>query len=206
MRGSIKLGKRWVGFRARQVLAPHHGFVWSARAGGIIVGSDRYADGRGVMDWKIVGLVRVAHGGGPDLSRSAAGRAGAEAVWVPTALLPRFGVAWTATGPNHIAARYRLGDTALEVRYTIDEGGYLLSLVFDRWGDPDRTSTWSALPFGFKVTGYGSFDGVTIPCAGRVGWFFGTERWSEGEFFRFEITDFHLVTEPRGASRGAPHR
>jgi hypothetical protein len=34
MHGSIKLGKRWVRFRARQIEAPHHGFVWTARAGG----------------------------------------------------------------------------------------------------------------------------------------------------------------------------
>ena len=104
MRGSIKVGKRWLPFRAREVLAPHHGFVWAARAGGVIVGSDRYADGVGAMDWKFLGLLRVAHAGGPDASRSAAGRAGAEAVWVPTALLPRFGVAWTATDRHHITA------------------------------------------------------------------------------------------------------
>src|SRR6266487_1041588 len=40
MRGSIKVG-RWLPFRARQVLSPHHGFVWAARAAGVIVGSDR---------------------------------------------------------------------------------------------------------------------------------------------------------------------
>jgi hypothetical protein len=33
MRGRIKVG-RWLPFRARQVLSPHHGFVWAARAAG----------------------------------------------------------------------------------------------------------------------------------------------------------------------------
>jgi hypothetical protein len=47
MRGSIRLGKLWIPFRARQILAPLHGFVWAARAGGVIVGSDRYVDGQG---------------------------------------------------------------------------------------------------------------------------------------------------------------
>jgi len=87
MRGSIKVG-RWLPFRARQVLDPHHGFVWAARAAGLITGTDRYLDGAGVIDWKLAGLVTVAHGEGPDVSRSAAGRAGAEAIWLPTALLP----------------------------------------------------------------------------------------------------------------------
>jgi len=134
MHGSIKLGRRWVPFGARQVLAPHYGFVWAARAGGVIVGSDRYVGGQGAMDWKLLGLVRVMHAVGPDLSRSAAGRAGAEALWVPTALLPRFGVTWTAIDPRHITASYRLDDTQLEVHFTLDDDARVRSVVFDRWG------------------------------------------------------------------------
>jgi hypothetical protein len=91
MRGHIKVG-RWLPFRAHQVLSPHRGFIWTARAAGVIAGSDRYVDGAGGMDWKLAGLVTVAHAHGADVSRSAAGRAAAEAIWLPTALLPRFGV------------------------------------------------------------------------------------------------------------------
>jgi hypothetical protein len=29
MRGSIKLGKGWLAFRAREVLSPHRGFMWA---------------------------------------------------------------------------------------------------------------------------------------------------------------------------------
>lgn len=41
MRGSIKVGHHWLRFRAFQVEAPHSGFIWTARAGGVIVGYDR---------------------------------------------------------------------------------------------------------------------------------------------------------------------
>ena len=108
MRGHIKVG-RWLPFRAREVLDPHHGFVWAARAAGVIAGSDRYLDGVGAMDWKLLGLAAVAHGEGPDQARSAAARAGAEGMWVPTALLPRFGVRWTAGGPDRVTVRHQLG-------------------------------------------------------------------------------------------------
>ncbi len=195
MRGSIKLGQRWVRFRARQIETPHHGFVWAARAGGIIVGSDRYADGQGAMNWRVLGLVRVMHADGPDVSRSAAGRVGAEAVWVPTALLARFGVTWSATDPHCITANYRLDDAEIELHYTLGDDAQVQSVVFERWGDPDSSGIWGHHPFGFEATGYSTFDGVTIPSAGRAGWFYGTDRWNEGEFFRFEITDFHLVRE-----------
>jgi hypothetical protein len=46
MRGQIKVG-RWLPFRARQVLDPHRGFVWTARAAGLIAGVDRYLDDAG---------------------------------------------------------------------------------------------------------------------------------------------------------------
>jgi hypothetical protein len=193
MRGSIKVG-RWLPFRARQVLNPHQGFVWVARAAGVIGGSDRYVDGVGGMDWKLAGLVTVAHGDGPDVSRSAAGRAGAEAVWVPTALLPRFGVRWAAIGSDRVTARYQLGETPLKVHYQLDQDGRIVSLVFDRWGDPDNSGGWGWHPFGGEITGYDTFDGVMVPSAGRLGWFFGTDRWPSGEFFRYQITDLRLVT------------
>jgi hypothetical protein len=38
------------------------------------------------------------------------------------------------------------------------------------------------------VTGYRTFGGLTVPSAGRIGWFYGTDRWREGEFFRFRLT------------------
>jgi hypothetical protein len=192
MRGSIKVG-RWLPFRARQALNPHRGFLWVARAAGVVAGSDRYADGAGGIDWRLLGLLTVAHADGPDVSRSAAGRAGAEALWVPTALLPRFGVRWSAEDAEHATARYRIGEVPLAVRYRLDGDGRVVSFVFDRWGDPDGTGTWAWHPFGGEATGYRTFDGVTIPSQGRVGWFFGTDRWPDAAFFRYRITDLHLV-------------
>ncbi|MDO5712623.1 MAG: hypothetical protein Q4P32_12930, partial [Micrococcales bacterium] len=94
MRGSIKLG-RWLPFRARQVLNPHVGFIWAARVAGVIAGSDQYLDGIAGMNWKLGGLLTVASGQGRDVSCSAAGRCGAEAIWLPTAMLPGAEVRWT---------------------------------------------------------------------------------------------------------------
>lgn len=191
MRGSIKLG-RWLPFRARQVLNPHEGFVWAARVAGVVVGSDHYLDGAGGMSWRLAGLVTVAHEDGSDVSRSAAGRGGAEAVWLPTALLPRFRVRWSAHDDIHITAHHHLGDTPITVEYTLDPNWQIKSLVFDRWGDPDRTGNWAWYPFGGEITGHHTFGGLTIPSKGRLGWHYGTDRWPTGEFFRYEITKLQL--------------
>jgi hypothetical protein len=195
MRGNIKVG-RWLPFRARQVLNPHRGFVWAARAAGVIAGSDPYLDGAGGMDWKLAGLLTVAHAQGEDVSRSAAGRAGAEAIWLPTALLRRIGVRWSAGPADRVTASFRVGDTPVELRLRLAAAGRIASLVFDRWGDPDNRGAFAEHRFGGEISGYRSFHGLTIPSEGRLGWFYGSDRWQAGEFFRFRITDLQLVTGP----------
>jgi hypothetical protein len=46
------------------------------------------------------------------------------------------------------------------------------------------------------VTTYRTFDGLTIPSAVRFGWFFGIDRWLDGEFFRYEITKLQPILSP----------
>ena len=191
MNGHLRIG-RWLPFRGTEVLTPHRGFVWWARAAGIVSGSDRYVDGAGELDWKLLGLVRVMHASGPDVSRSAGARAAAEAAWLPTTLLPRLGVEWAAPDDAHIEARYAIDGQPMRVRYEMTDDGHVRSVVFDRWGDPDGTGSWGLWPFGGEFTGHASFDGVTIPGAGRMGWHYGTDRWVDGEFFRYQITDLSL--------------
>ncbi|MGH3742047.1 MAG: hypothetical protein ACRDT1_12020 [Micromonosporaceae bacterium] len=35
--------------------------------------------------------------------------------------------------------------------------------------------------------------GLTIPSSGRLGWFYGTDRHDEGEFFRYELTALDAI-------------
>jgi hypothetical protein len=148
------------------------------------------------MDWKLLGLVTVAHADGPDVARSAAGRAGAEAVWLPTALLSRFGVRWSVAAGDQVTAHYQVGGTPLEVTYHLDGDGRIRSLAFDRWGDPDNNGRFGWHRFGGAFTGYRSFQGLTIPSQGRLGWFYGQDRSPVGEFFRYQITDLRPVASP----------
>jgi hypothetical protein len=195
MRGQIRLG-RWVPFRAEELLAPHHGFHWAARAAGMVGGSDRYAGGQGQMRWRLLGLVPVMRAGGADLSRSAAGRVAGEAMWVPTALLPRFGVDWSAADDHHLTARWRIDTHDVALELVIDDQGRLREGVFQRWGDPDRTGSFGLHPCGGEVTAHATFGGVSVPAAGRAGWFYGTDRWADGEFFRYRLASVELLTRP----------
>jgi hypothetical protein len=191
MRGEIKL-KKWTPFIGTELISPHQGFVWSVRAGAVS-GYDRYACGEGEMRWKLLGLVPVMRADGADVSRSAAGRAAGEAIWVPPALLPHFGVDWQAQDEQRVTARLSVDAQTTSVSYALNEAGLVESCSFQRWGDPDDTGTYDLHPFGMQVAAHQVFAGVTIPSAGVAGWHFGTSRWDEGAFFRFEITDLRLL-------------
>jgi hypothetical protein len=149
------------------------------------------ADGRGAMRWKALGVATLMHAAGADVSKSAAGRCGGEAIWLPTALLPRFGVEWAARADDHIAARFEIDSTAIELHLSLDNEGHPTSVVFDRWGDPDRSGVFGWHRFGGDITAHQTFNGLTVPGEGSWGWHHGTGRWHEGEFFRCRITDHH---------------
>lgn len=198
MRGRIKVN-RWIGFRGTELISPTAGFLWAVRAGPI-TGYDRYAGGEGEMRWKLLGLVRVMYAAGPDVSRSAAARAAGEGVWIPTALLPRFGTRWQATDDTHISSHHALGGHEITCHHTLDREARIVTTRIDRWGDPDRSGTYALHPFGVESTAWRTFGGLTIPTAGRAGWGHGTARWPDGIFFEYEITSVEPVTHGGGIS------
>jgi hypothetical protein len=195
MRGSIRLGNRWIPFRAEELLAPLHGYYWPAKvAGGLLRGSDAYVDGHGSMLWKLLGLVPIVHADGPDVARSAMARAVAEGIWLPTALLPRYGVVWSAQTDEHIVADIPIGGELVTLQVTIDSDGHVRSDHLDRWNDPDGTGTFGWSPFGVEATASHAFPcGITMPADGVGGWFQGTDRWHEGQFMRYSISGITLV-------------
>lgn len=196
MRGHIKIG-RWLPFRAREVLDPMRGFVWRVHvAGGLIRGFDRYLADESQMKMALLGVLPVVNQRGDDLAKSAAARCGAESLWVPGATLPRYGAAWEQDGASSAVVRFAVDRTPLEIRYEFDEGGRMRRGGFDRWGDPDRTGAWGWHRCGGEVTEHRRFGGVTIPSAGTFGWHYGTDRWPEGEFFRYQITGWEPATAP----------
>ena len=199
MEGEIKL-KRWMPFRARQVLRAGSGFVWEATVGRAPVrirGGDTYFRGVGTLAFKLWGLVRVAHATGPDIDRSAAGRLAAETVaWAPQALIPRMGASWAGGGPDGAVVTLPIGEDPIEVAVVVEPGGRLRELSMQRWGDPD-SGGFAEHRFGASVDSLIEVAGVTIAGAGGVGWWWGTPRQEEGEFFRYRITDAaHGGTDP----------
>lgn len=198
IRGQIRLGGRWSSFRSREVLAPTRGLAWWGRVAGVVAGGDHALDGDGRLEWRLLGVKRVAFAQGPDVVRSGLARAFAEGcLWAPTAVLPAAGVTWAATGDHDVVATWSTPYDTVVHRITLDDDHRIAAGVFDRWGDPDGTGTPALHPFGGEVTGWSTFAGTTVASRGAVGWGFGTDRWPEGEFFRYEV----VGCEPLGGRR-----
>lgn len=197
MHGEIRLKNDWSPFDADQVIRWERGFVWRARVkmkGLPVSGSDRWVDGAGAMRWKLFGLIPIIAADGPDISRAALGRIEIESVWLPTVLLAS-DVTWSASDAvhvDHVGVGLHLADHSAHLDLSIDAGGRLRTACIARWGNPEWANhvqkEFHEYPFGAVVSDERTFDGITIPSAMRVGWYFGESRFeSEGEFFRVTI-------------------
>jgi hypothetical protein len=187
MSGEIKLGA-WRRFSARQIVAPDAGYVWAATAwvaGLPVRGFDRFSSGTGEMRWRMLGLFPVVTARGPDVSRSAAGRLVSEIVISPTAFRA---ATWTSgRTKDHVVGTWLLGGEQESVELEIGESGQVTSALISRWGNPDG-QPFGRYPFGCTVHSERDFHGVRIPATISAGWWWGTDRQAQGEFFRARIT------------------
>lgn len=189
MHGTIKLGDQWHRFTGEEVIHWQRGMIWRATAwmrGLPIFGSDRLVDGQGDMRWKLLGLLPVMQARGEDVTRSAAGRAQGEAVWLPSVLCQP-GVAWRELNESQVQADFTAFGEPAHLTLTLDMQGAIQQVALQRWGNPEG-GDYHYDTFGVIAEASSTFDGYTIPTQLRAGWFLGTDRFeSEGEFFRCTI-------------------
>jgi hypothetical protein len=180
MTGRIKVGT-WLPFTAEQTV-DGRSFGWRARVGwGPITPLrvvDRYADGAGVTEGRLLGRLTLFHADDLDTTRSAATRAALESVvFAPPSVLPSRGVTWRADGPDSIVGRFELSPEHPEVHARIDERGALVNVWASRWGDAGE-KTFGYIPCGCEVHAERCFGELTIPSSVTVGWWFDTPRYA----------------------------
>jgi hypothetical protein len=183
MAGRIRLAT-WLPFTAVED-ADGRSFAWRARLGrGLLEVTDSFADGRGTMRGLLLGRLRVLSAEGPDVSRSAAGRAALEAIWAPAALLPGPGVDWRAVDDHTIAVTLDVPPERPDVQLRIDDSGALRAAWAPRWRATRGGGEY--VPCGCEVHAERRFGPLTVPEDVTVGWGYGTPDWAP--FFRARIT------------------
>lgn len=170
-------------------------FRWSAKAGPLrsplLHVVDQFADGRGSMDVRLLGRAPLVHADDTATTRSAAGRAAAEAIWTPASLLPQRGVTWEALGDDLIVATWDVPPERPQLRLHIDPHGAVRTCSVMRWNTPAR----GYVPCGGDVLAERTFGGVTIPSRISVGWWYGTAHYQP--FFEAEVTGAAAI-DPSG--------
>jgi len=164
----------WSPFTAVQhVAVTPPGFVWDAsiRIAPLVAVRvrDSYLEGEGAMLGKLGGLVPVVDvHAGPEIAEAALQRYLAEAVWLPTALLPGAGVAWTAV--DDTTARATLADrgTSAWIEFRFAPGGEIAATSTERYRAVDGKQV--PTPWVGRFWGYERVQGMMVPREGEVAW------------------------------------
>ena len=196
--GEIRPAKdgAWLPCTAWQTLRLPGGFTWRCRVRGGLMrlsGGDHYFAGTGGVHFWLLGVFHAVKSKGKDLAKSGAHRAMLEAIWFPPALLPGENVEWLEGDQNTAKVKLKLDDFELVVEYRIDADGRVISVKADRWGDQNEKHEWMPMPFGAEFSEERTVQGYTVPTKYRAGWHYGTEQWTEGEFYRAELKDIRFI-------------
>lgn len=171
-------GSGWAPFTAVQhFTADPPGFVWDARIQMAPLLAmrvrDGYVAGSATMRGAIGAVIPVVSADdGPELRAGALQRWLAEAVWLPTALLPRAGLSWSAVDDRH--ARATLTDRTTTVSLDFEfgpEGDIVAAHAPARLrAAPGRPGRYRPSPWGGRYRGFEEWDGVRVPTESEVYW------------------------------------
>lgn len=174
-----RLEHRFYPMRARQILAPPHGFVWVPEIGSGAMrmsGSDALLDQQAWTRFWLLGVVPLARvQGAGDIARSAVGRLIGESLWVPASLLPSRGVRWEAVDADTARAHVLRNGEHHAFDLTVGADGRPLRIELLRWSNVNREKTFRWQPFGATFDDWATFEGFTVPTGIKGGNHFGTD-------------------------------
>jgi hypothetical protein len=164
----------WAPFTAEQeVRAVPPGFVWDARIAMMPVAAvrvrDSYVLGEGAMRAAAAAIIPVVNQHGtPEMAAASLQRFLAEAVWLPTALLPREGLSWSAIDDTSARVALTDGPTTVSLDVTFGPRGEIERISTMRYRDVKGTPVLT--PWVGHHTDYERLDGMMIPTSGDVAW------------------------------------
>lgn len=168
-------GDRWKSFTSTQrVVSWRPGFVWDARirlAPAIrVFVRDAYVAGRGILEAKLFGLLKLMEQPAtPQLAEGELMRFLAEAIWYPTMLLPRPGLAWEAENDLQAAVVLVDGGATARLIFKFDTKG-LVKAVRSEGRYRQKGKVYQKVPWQGRFWNYERRHGMLIPLDGEVAW------------------------------------
>ena len=169
----------WLSFSAEHVVAPLvKGFIWNARvtlpklpSATHIQVIDSYLNGCGSGSVNVFSAFTVADAANEaELNSGALHRYLAEAVWYPTALLPQFGVHWTAKDDHSAVATLTDLGTSVSLEFRFNEADEVVTVY-----TPERfrctAGVYQQTAWEGHFKNYQRHQGFLLPTQGEVGWY-----------------------------------
>lgn len=166
---------KWVPFTAAQLFtAKPPAFDWNARMpmmpGLTVYVQDAYAKGEGILHAALFGLIDLANLRGPaDVAQGELMRYLAEAVWMPTVLLPSPNMRWEAIDDNKARATLIDGAVSVSLEFRFNAEGLVESIY-----SPARSRTvgkaLAPTPWQGRFWNYQIRNGMRVPTQGEVEW------------------------------------
>ena len=176
----------WMPFTATQhYTTDPPAFVWSTTMQMMplvsLSGRDRYTDGIGDMDMRLLSLIPVANTQGGRLNQGAMLRFLNETMWFPAAALQPY-ISWAARNDTSATATMSFGGETASAIFHFDPEGRITNMTAHRANDERN----EILPWSTPITAYGEHHGVRMPVEGSGVWSYET---GDFDYIRLRIVD-----------------
>ena len=145
--------------------------LWNARfkiAGlPILRARDRYESGRGHMFGKLAGLFTVFDVTGEKLDQATMIRYLNEMMWFPTAFLGK-NIGWEEVDDHSARVTFTDRGKSVSAKMFFDGAGRLTNFTALRYREIE--GEFSLDPWSTPITGYGVFNGLSLPIRGEAVW------------------------------------
>ena len=176
------LKKDWIAITGEQYIAADPAaFIWQGRTGWFIV-RDEYVAGRGRLTVRLLGAVPIVRGAGPSFDQGELLRWLSECAWLPTALLPGAGIAWTAVDDHSARLTLTQQGQSLACLVRFNERGEMAQCETERYFINEQLLPWVA-----RYAQYRRWHGVLIPTEAEASWVVNGQRQP---YAHFEVEEF----------------
>jgi hypothetical protein len=180
----MKPDTKWMPFEAEQYYTVDNPvFIWKADAKMApllwISARDKYSDGKGGMLIKVLSLIKVVDGKGPEMDQGALSRYLNEIMWFPSAYMNDY-IKWESIDSNSARATMTVRGITASALLKFDNEGKLVDFIAERYmssGDKFIKELWST-----PVERYKDYNGIMLPQGGKAIW-----KLKSGDFCYIEI-------------------
>jgi hypothetical protein len=184
-------GQDWMPFEAEEYYTTDPpGFLWSAtmKKGPLlsVTGRDRYYEGKGSIDFRLLSLIPVARAEGAKIDQGALLRYLNETMWFPAAAVSPW-ITWEGIDAHSARATMSFQGLTASAVFSFDDEGRLITMVAQRYMGSEL-ETWCT-----PISEYGEFNGVRVPVAGEGVW-----KLRDGDFtyIKLRVTEIDYCNPP----------